>query len=385
MLRRVLRADVQRRMFEFGGSGRVTPQLHHMPNSHPCDRDVLNRGERKAYIAAVQCLQSLPAKTPASTAAGAKTRFDDFVAVHIAQTPFIHYTGTFLSWHRYYLFLYEKALQTECGYTGTQPVCSNGACSRQLLTHLYQYWDWADTAISGLENSPIFDGSDTSMSGNGEYIPNRLDIIVGGGALARPPVILPPGTGGGCVISGPFKNMTVNLGPMALDEPGSVVASNPAGPLAYNPRCLKRDLTTEVNKRYSNATAILSTIRTPDIDAFQLALQGPPDSDNIGPHGGGHYALGGDPGRDFFASPGDPVFYLHHAMIDRVWWMWQMLSLDRQAGLGAVAGTNTFLNDPPSANTSIYDYIDVGYAGGPPTKIMDLLSTVAGPFCYVYV
>src|SRR4051794_19132956 len=102
------------------------------------------------------------------------------------------------------------------------------------------------------------------MSGNGEYIPNRTDIIVGGNALVREPVILPPGTGGGCVTSGPFKNMTVNLGPMALDEPGGVVASNPAGPLAYNPRCLRRDLTTEVNQRYANATAILSTIRTPD-------------------------------------------------------------------------------------------------------------------------
>jgi hypothetical protein len=47
---------------------------------------------------------------------------DDFVATHINQTLTIHYTGNFLSWHRYFTWLYEQALQTECGYTGTQPV-----------------------------------------------------------------------------------------------------------------------------------------------------------------------------------------------------------------------------------------------------------------------
>lgn len=26
---------------------------------------------------------------------------------------------------------------------------------------------------------------------------------------------------------------------------------------------------------------------------------------------------------DTFASPGDPIFFLHHAQIDRVWALWQ--------------------------------------------------------------
>lgn len=78
--------------------------------------------ERLDYINAVKCLQSKPARTPQSLAPGAKTRYDDFVAVHINQTMTIHYTGTFLSWHRYYTWLYEDALQTECGFKGTQPV-----------------------------------------------------------------------------------------------------------------------------------------------------------------------------------------------------------------------------------------------------------------------
>lgn len=57
-----------------------------------CNRGRLGRAERKQYIAAVQCLQKLPARTPPSLVPGAKSRFDDFVATHINQTLTIHYT-----------------------------------------------------------------------------------------------------------------------------------------------------------------------------------------------------------------------------------------------------------------------------------------------------
>jgi len=56
-----------------------------------------------------------------------------------------------------------------------------------------QYWDWGRWAQDP-ENSPIFDGSDTSLSGNGEYIPGH-----------RGSGVVPAGNGGGCVKTGPFK------------------------------------------------------------------------------------------------------------------------------------------------------------------------------------
>ncbi|EXF74289.1 hypothetical protein CFIO01_03721 [Colletotrichum fioriniae PJ7] len=328
----------------------------------------LSKVEKLDYINAVKCLQSRPARTPASESSGAKTRFDDFVATHINQTLAIHYTGNFLSWHRYFTWQYEEALRNECGYKGTQP-----------------YWDWSKTAITGLENSPIFDGSETSMSGNGDFVPGRESIRLGG-QNGLPIIELPVGTGGGCVNSGPFKNLTVNLGPAALDLPGGISEANPNGPLTYNPRCLKRDLTTEVNLLYANVTAVLSNILQPqNVYDFQMQMQGVPGSGNIGIHGGGHYSLGGDPGRDVFTSPGDPAFYLHHSMIDRVWWMWQMLSpQERQYGATALGGTNTFLDQPPSANTTMDDVLQYGWVGES-LKIRDAMSTVAGPLCYVYL
>tara|TARA_R110002003_G_scaffold40_11_gene2724 strand:- start:443 stop:778 length:336 start_codon:yes stop_codon:yes gene_type:complete len=96
-------------------------------------------------------------------------------------TMSIHGTGNFLSWHRYYTYAYENALRTECGYNGTQP-----------------YWDWGRYATP--ETSPIFDGSDTSMSGQGEKVTHNSNGIK------------PAGNGGGCIVSGPFKDMQVNLG-----------------------------------------------------------------------------------------------------------------------------------------------------------------------------
>ncbi|TDZ34409.1 N-acetyl-6-hydroxytryptophan oxidase ivoB [Colletotrichum spinosum] len=330
----------------------------------------LSKGEKLDYIKAVQCFQSKPARTPSEIVPGAKTRFDDFVATHINQTFTIHNTGSFLSWHRQFTWLYEEALREECGYGGTQP-----------------YWDWTKTAVTGLETSPIFDGSETSLSGDGEPIPDKGELILTDGegkVVAR----LPTGNGGGCVVGGPFKNMSVNLGPIALALPGGGSEMNPEGLFAYNPRCLKRDLTTAVNRAYSNASATIHNILVPrDILTFQNEMQGVGDIiTNLGIHGGGHFSFGGDPARDFFTSPGDPVFYLHHAMIDRVWWMWQMLSpQERQFTDKAIGGTNTFMDQPPSPNTTREDVLDYGYASDSRIKIGDALSTLSGPYCYLYL
>ncbi|KAK8075937.1 Di-copper centre-containing protein [Apiospora phragmitis] len=312
----------------------------------------LSTTERKAYTDAVLCLQKLPARTPKSLVPGARTRFDDFLASHINQTQTIHYTGTFMAWHRWFTFQFEQALKNECGYKGAQP-----------------YWNWALYADDPV-SSPIFDGSAFSMSGDGAPVPNKGPITLLLGNFA--PVVLPPGNGGGCVQTGPFKDMVVNLGPVALPLNNGTVLTGTG--LEHNPRCLKRDISAGVNKAFANDTSIMQLIVNNDnVADFQMVMQGVPGSGSIGVHGGGHYTIGGDPAGDTFTSPGDPVFYLHHGMIDLVWWVWQM-----------VAGTNTFLNQPPSANTTLDDVIDLFYAGGGPITMRELTSIHDGPFCYTY-
>jgi len=107
----------------------------------------------------------------------------------------------------------------------------------------------------------------------------------------------------------------------------------------------------------------------------------------VGIHGGGHFIMGGNPGSDPFVSPGDPAFYLHHAQLDRVYWIWQMIDF---ANRQKVDGTNTLMNTPPSDNTTVEDYVEVNPLAAP-VKIKDLMNTVGGstvagsPLCYVYI
>ncbi|KAK4156065.1 hypothetical protein C8A00DRAFT_31115 [Chaetomidium leptoderma] len=325
----------------------------------------LTKGQRKSYIAAVQCLRTKPSLLDPVTVPGSKSLFDDFVAIHLMQTMNIHLSGIFLTWHRYYTWVYEEKLRTECGYTGTVP-----------------YWEWG-LDINDPAASPVFDGSDTSLGGNGEYFPHK------GLILAEPfnpaaLIPLPPGSGGGCVRTGPFANMTVHIGPVGLAKYGTTDATSVPDPLNDHARCLKRDLNAGVASRYTsflNTTSLL--LQNNDIEMFQAIMQADPRyvHGELGVHGGGHFTIGGDPGADAFISSGDPAFFLHHSQVDRVYWIWQMLDLPNRK---TVFGTQTFLDMPPSPEVTLDDLIDISPLA-PPIRIGDLMSTVGGPFCYVYL
>lgn len=51
-----------------------------------------SRREKKDWISSVLCLQGQRPRTPSPKAPGARTRYDDFVATHINQTMYIHYS-----------------------------------------------------------------------------------------------------------------------------------------------------------------------------------------------------------------------------------------------------------------------------------------------------
>jgi tyrosinase len=89
-------------------------------------------------------------------------------------------------------------------------------------------------------------------------------------------------------------------------------------------------------------------------------MSGTPGTYAMRVHGGGHFTMG-PVGSDMFASPGDPVFYLHHGMIDRVWTIWQ--SLDPINRHYALSGTGTFLDIPPSANVTLIDTMNWEFLG----------------------
>ncbi|KFY00717.1 hypothetical protein V490_01234 [Pseudogymnoascus sp. VKM F-3557] len=319
-----------------------------------------SRQERLDYIDAVLCLQKKPPTTPTSIIPGVRSRYDDFVGTHINQTLFIHSTGNFLGWHRYYVWTYEQALRTECDYQGHQP-----------------YWNWGKYALDPV-NSPLFDGSDESLSGDGSYFEHTPVGVPG----APPPFdVIVPGNGGGCVTSGPFKDMVVALGPIAGTLDGVTANPTPDG-LSYNPRCLRRDISENaaVSTR-TNATVSLLTTHD-NISDFQDYMQGVFAQGILGVHGGGHFTIGGDPGGDFFTSPGDPAFWLHHANIDRIWWIWQ--NQDLATRQNAIAGQTHMTGDGVPTTLEDDQFFQVN-AKVP--KLKDLLTTLGGAggeFCYIY-
>lgn len=158
-------------------------------------RSAFSTAEKKDYIKAVQCLAKLPPKFPKSVCPGCQNRFDDFVATHIRQTFSVHNTGNFLPWHRYFTYAYEKTLRDECGYKGYQPY--------------YNWPKWSDDPTK----SPLLDGSETSLGGNG-VLGCTNQTSYGIPTNAAPMISIPHGSGGGCIASGPMKDWPVNLGPV---------------------------------------------------------------------------------------------------------------------------------------------------------------------------
>lgn len=106
--------------------------VEHEPCNQPVQRIEwrnLSSLEQQSYIHGVLCLKTKPSRLGLNT-----TLFDDFAYVHHnlnAQSKTVrsnnslgsllniavHFVAAFLPWHRYYLQIYENALQ-ECGYVG---------------------------------------------------------------------------------------------------------------------------------------------------------------------------------------------------------------------------------------------------------------------------
>ncbi|KAF5632290.1 Tyrosinase [Fusarium tjaetaba] len=136
--------------------------------------------------------------------------------------------------------------------------------------------------------STIWD-SKTGFGGNGS--PNKTESIYDGRAVQK------------CLGDGPFKD----LFPAHL-------ATN------YDPHCLARnwnDGTENVRNMLSenyHKEAVAKVQAVKDYDQYRQELE-------AGPHGAIHSAIGGDMVSN--TSPNDPIFFLYHTQIDRLWSLWQ--------------------------------------------------------------
>ncbi|KAI5842479.1 hypothetical protein DFP73DRAFT_515115 [Morchella snyderi] len=306
----------------------------------------LTKNEKKKYLAAVQCLAK---KKSTGAVSGADSIYDDFQGVHSSQTPNIHFVGHFLPWHRYFVSAYEKALREECGWTGGQP-----------------YWDWLIDSQSGIDMASwsIFDPK-TGFGGNGPFveIDESLNFL---GIVGR--------TGGGCVQDGPF---TFDKFKLSLGPSHDVNASNP--------HCLTRDFAEPIALANLVPEVIEEMMSKTTYGAFARRTEGEPSFDVKNVHGGGHFGVGGVLGAigDAYNSPGDPLFYLHHANLDRIWWQWQQQ--DRKERYKDVSGPIVPFDytNLSGGNVTLDFTIDLGKLGKP-VPLSQIVDPESGTVCFRY-
>ncbi|KAI9710947.1 MAG: hypothetical protein M1820_002384 [Bogoriella megaspora] len=98
----------------------------------------------------------------------------------------------------------------------------------------------------------------------------------------------------------------------------------------------------------------------------------------LGPHLAIPHGVRGDFTK--FTAPYDPVFYLHHCQLDRLWWLWQQR--DIQARLndygGGVRGGSS------KNNGDLKDVLEL-HGLGPDVQVSEVMDTQSGtPLCYRY-
>lgn len=172
-----------------------------------------------------------------------------------------------------------------------------------------------------------------------------------------------------CITDGPFANLTLHLGPI----------------YEVTDHCLSRSLSansiTWANQTYLDACYAAEDYET----AYPLF--------SSSPHTAGHAAVGGVM-LDVTCSPGgkslcksiiksiliniDPIFFLHHTNLDRLWWNWQ--AMDLESRLTDISGQNVPDADYIS-QMGIYNVTDSwlnydGDNGGNVTTLNHTLSVV---------
>ncbi|KAI2619644.1 Di-copper centre-containing protein [Hypoxylon sp. NC1633] len=149
------------------------------------------------------------------------------------------------------------------------------------------YWD--ETAdVGNINGSAIFD-TETGFGGNGTGTDH-------------------------CIADGPFSNLTLHF----------------REDLNTSEYCVSRSL----NDRALSSAAqenINACLAQEKFTSVWNCLEGRP-------HGAGHGGVSGTM-VNIFLSPGDPIFYLHHGFLDKIWWDWQ--SLDLTTRLTEIGGNNT--------------------------------------------
>ena len=285
----------------------------------------LSTDQKEHYISSVRCLLDHPTTLPPNIQPKNHTSlYSDFPWIHSHLGYETHHHAPFLPWHRYLLFVYETALRSKCNYS---------------LSGLV-YWDWT-LEWDDLAHSAVFD-PDTGFGGDGDRSPDATVTV---------------GNNGRCVTTGPFNDIVANF----YD-------------VQYRPHCLSRGFRNDHGDQGVIDGALLSPESVEEVlqaDSYESFVVGMEEKlHDVIPFG-----IGGD--FETFTAPYDPLFYLHHTQLDRLWWMWQRRKLPER--LTDYGGRRSRKPKPGDDNVARLDDMMTygGIFGMPDVQVKSMFDTEA--------
>ncbi|PSN61663.1 Di-copper centre-containing protein [Corynespora cassiicola Philippines] len=288
----------------------------------------LGSTDQQGYIDAVLCLKTKPSRRGLDT-----PLYDDFPHVHFELADYVHHYASFLPWHRYFTHVYEQALR-ECGYTGPMT-----------------YWDWT-LDVQKLAQSPVM-ASTLGFGGDGSD--QRTETLPDGETLR-------------CVDSGPFSDLRPAYRAISPTE------------ILQKDHCLHRGLidgddpNAVIMAESYNATSVETVSQLANFTSFAPRLEG-------SPHGAIHASLGGEMNPTTSPNVPEPLFFLHHAQVDRIWWLWQQQNPEvRELDYAGARRTPESVSGVPATSNDTLQML--GLAEDIPVK--DVLNTYNSKLCYTY-
>ncbi|KAH8734384.1 amino acid transporter [Ilyonectria robusta] len=177
--------------------------------------------------------------------------------------------------------------------------------------------------------------SECGYEGGQPYWNEVLDMDDLAGSVVFDPDTGFGGEGSDCVTDGPFVNLTLHMNSSGTSEDYCLTRS-------FNSNGFQSGVQANLDECFNMTTYE---------DAF--------DCYQVNPHTAGHSAVGGTM-LDVVGSPGEPLFFLHHSNLDRLWWQWQQANLTTR--LTEMGGRNVPLasyleqNGMESPSSSVLDY-----------------------------
>ena len=257
----------------------------------------LSSTERENFVKACVLMKADIVNT-GDPAASQYSKWDQLVAIHrmiqnanAPSTSFVNFghggsgSYSFLSWHRYFLYQFELQLQS------------------YVPGVMLPYWDWTD---------PSSIMTDTFLGPNGDA--------------------------SGIVQQGYFAANKPGTAPNATALPAWWPASLNGWTMpAHFPATFEGGLQRDVGGALPSVNDLRQTLAKTTYPTFQNALEsGTGLASGHQMHNQLHGYIGGHMSSPA-VSPFDPIFYLHHCNIDRIWAMWQM---DGHADVYPITGGN---------------------------------------------